>query len=170
MKDLSVTVPTRNRPEKLERCLRALAKARELLPFEVYVGDSSDTSVVRDMVQAVCEKFEFVHLRHHTGKNSSAARNFCAQMATTELLVSVDDDVYVEPEAILRLYKAYQRGKGWRVVAGSVAWGEVWSEPVVTRWTGWGQAARPEESPNFLISALLLYPRALALTIPWNER
>src|SRR5215211_7928707 len=24
--------------------------------------------------------------------------------------------------------------------------------------------------PNFLISALLLYPRALALTIPWNER
>ncbi len=170
MKNLSVTVPTRNRPEKLQRCLRALARARELFEFEVYVGDSSDEAATREAVKTVCEEFEFVHLRHHTGKNVAAARNFCTQVTAADLLVSVDDDVYVEPDAILRLFEAYQRGKGWRVVAGSVAWGEDWSEPVVKRWIGYGRKARPGEPPSFLVSAFFLYPKALALALPWNER
>ena len=170
MTSLAVTVPTRNRPEKLRRCLSALAQARGLIPFEVYVGDSSDEDAVREAVQMVCDEFEFVHLFRHGGKNASAARNFCTQVASAELLVSVDDDVYVKPDAILRLFKAYQRGKGWRVVAGSVAWGEYWSEPQVRHPFGHGRPAHPGELPSFLISALILYPRALALAYPWNER
>jgi len=125
---------------------------------------------VREAVQLVCGDFEFVHLFRHDGQNVAAARNFCAQVADAELLVNVDDDVYVEPDAILRLLEAYQRGKGWRVVAGSVAWGENWSAPVVKRLIGYGRIARPGEPPSFLVSPLLLYPRALVLAFPWNER
>lgn len=170
MSSVSVVVPTRNRPEKLKRCLSALAQARALIAFEAYVGDSSDTAPVRKAVQTVCEEFAFVHLHHHTGKNVAAARNFCAQMAPTELLVNIDDDVYVEPDAILRLFEAYQRGQGWRVVAGSVAWGDEWSAPGIKRLIGYCRKVHPGELPSFLIGAFFLYPRALALALPWNER
>jgi hypothetical protein len=94
-------------------------------------------------------------------------------VATGELIVSVDDDVYVEPEAISALCAAYERDQKrgvWRVVAGSVRWGSDWSAPIVMRPIGYGRKARPGESPSFLVGALFLYPRALALRLPWNER
>ena len=98
MPSLAVTIPTRNRPEKLQRCLSALAQARERIPFEAYVGDASDEATVRKAVQTVCEEFEFVHFFQHSGKNAAAARNFCAQVADAELLVSVDDDAAPHPD------------------------------------------------------------------------
>src|SRR5215208_2799652 len=97
VQSLAVVVPTRNRPERLRRCLSALERAQESIPFRVYVGDSSDEAVVREEVQRVCEEFEFVRYLRHTGKNLAAARNFLTQAVPAELLVSVDDDVYVEP-------------------------------------------------------------------------
>lgn len=171
MSNLEVVVPTRNRPEKLKHCLSALERARDFLSFEAYVCDSSDNPATREAVREVCEGFAFVRLFRHSGQNASAARNFCTQVATAELLVSVDDDIYVEPDAILRLLEAYERGEGWRVVAGTTAWPpNAWSEPVVMRPIGHGRKARLGEAPDFLVTALLLYPRALVLALPWNDR
>ena len=132
--------------------------------------DSSDAASVREAVRKACEEFEFVRYHRHAGKTASAARNFGAQVTTTELLVSVDDDVYVRPDAVRRLLEAYRRGQGWRVVAGSVNWSGNWLGPVVMRRTGSGRKSRPGELPSFLISAFFLYPRALALALPWNTR
>lgn len=171
MPNLAVVIPTRNRPEKLKRCLSALAEARDLLPFEAYVCDSSDALAAREVVREVCEEFEFVRFFRHSGKNAGAARNFCTRVAAAEILVGVDDEVYVEPDAILRLFEAYKRGKRWRIVAGSVSWTEdLWSKPVVKRPIGYGRKAHPGESADFIVTALFLYPRALALTFPWNDR
>ena len=171
MATLAVAVPTRNRPEKLKRCLSALAAARDLLSFEVYVCDSSDAPAVREAVHEVCEAFEFVRFFRHAGRNASAARNFCARVVNAELIVHVDDDVYVEPEAILELFEAYKRGKGWRVVAGSTTWPtNLGSEPVIQRPIGYGRKARPGETPDFLVTALVLYPKELILALPWNDR
>jgi glycosyltransferase involved in cell wall biosynthesis len=170
MENVGVVIPAKNRPEKLEYCLTALARAREKLPFVVDVGDSSDTAKTSEAVRAVCKKFDFVRYHAHHGQNVAAARNFCAQVATAELLINLDDDVYVESDALLRLFEAYQRGQGWRVVAGSVAFGKDWSEPVVMRPIGYGRKPRPGERPSFLVGAFFLYPRALALACPWNER
>lgn len=89
-------------------------------------------------------------------------------MTTKELFVSVDDDVYFRPDAVLRLLEAYRRGQGWRVVAGSA--NRNWLGPVVMRRTGGGRKSRPGEPPSFLISAFFLYPSALALALPWNTR
>lgn len=35
---------------------------------------------------------------------------------------------------------------------------------------GYGRPVRPEEHPDFLVTALFLYPRRVGLTCPWNER
>jgi glycosyltransferase involved in cell wall biosynthesis len=169
MTSVNVVIPTRNRPEKLQRCLAALSLARARRPFEVVVCDSTPDRELRKRVVDVCSAHDFVKLRFHDGHNVAAARNFCARSADSDLIVNVDDDIRVEPDAILRLVKTYEASSGHRVVAGSVRWGNAWSSPVVMRPIGYGRAARPGESPDFLIGAFFIYARKLALAKPWNE-
>jgi glycosyltransferase involved in cell wall biosynthesis len=166
---VAVVIPTRNRPAKLRRCLEALEAARQHGSFEVYVADSSTKADLAEEVKGVCEGFPFVHLVRHELQGISAARNRCAQAAEAELLINVDDDVYVEEEAIARLVEAYKRGRGWRVVAGTVSWTSFWSRPVVLRSIGYGRTALDGEKPDFLVGAFVAYPRALALSCPWVE-
>ena len=87
------------------------------------------------------------------------------------VFVNVDDDVYVEPAAVDELVRAYRAAgdDGWRAVAGTVSWAGSWSRPIVMRSIGWGRDAEPDEEPSFLISAMVLYPRALAVACPWFE-
>jgi glycosyltransferase involved in cell wall biosynthesis len=166
----SVTVPTRNRPKQLRRCLQSLAAAREQADFTAFVCDSSTDPLARAEVIALCETFRFVELHHHCGTTRAAARNTCVRVARSQLIVTVDDDVYVEPDAVTRLVDAYLNGSGPRAVCGSMDIGGTWSTPVVMRHIGYGRSALPGESPSFLPTGFLVYPRAFALVWPWNER
>lgn len=167
--NIDVVIPTKNRPDRLIKCLEALKIARELIDFEVRVCDSSDSDSLREKVKEVCNQFNFVSLYFHKGKNVAAARNFCAKVASADLLVNVDDDIYVHPEAIKNIYEAYLESNDKRVVAGSVAWDDDWSTPVVMRAIGYGRKAKGDEEPSFLIGAFFIYSRELALALPWNE-
>jgi glycosyltransferase involved in cell wall biosynthesis len=166
---VAVAIPTRNRPAKLEKCLEALSAARRHREFEVVIADSSTQPDLAEQVKAVCGRFPFVRLVRHARQGFGGARNRCAEAAEADLLINVDDDVYVEEEAIARLTEAYERGRGWRVVAGTVSWGTYWSRPVVVRNIGYGRAARDGETPDFLVGAFFVYPRALAESCPWLE-
>jgi glycosyltransferase involved in cell wall biosynthesis len=166
---MAVVIRTRDRPERLGLCLEALERAYQRFRFEVWVGDSSTSAELRSDVAAACARYDFVHLRNHDTVGYGRAHNFCASIAQAELLVNVDDDVYIQEDAIRQLVDAYRRGTGWRVVAGSVAWGNSWSGPVLMRRIGFGRKARPNEKPSFLVGALFAYPRALALACPWIE-
>lgn len=169
MSRVCVTVPTRNRPEKLERCLEALADARREIDFPVHVIDSSSDDSLRWEVAHTCSRFEFVELHRHEGETIASARNACLRAADRELIVTVDDDVYVLPDAITRLLDAYDSSSGLRVVAGSIGWGGQWSSGVVTRRIGYGRRALPGEEASFLLTGLLLYPRELGIAWPWHE-
>jgi glycosyltransferase involved in cell wall biosynthesis len=168
---IGVVVPTRNRPGALERCLAALASARNRHQFTAWVCDSSRDELRPD-VEQICAEHPWVELRYHAGRSVSAARNFCVQVADAELLVSVDDDVVVEPHTVDALVDAYDRGTGPRVVMGGVLWGteDRPLAPLQIRRIGYGRPARPGEPPAFLNSSLFLYPRAYGLQWPWNER
>jgi glycosyltransferase involved in cell wall biosynthesis len=166
---VDVVIPTRNRPAKLERCLAALASARGTHAFEAHVLDSSAPEHA-DAVREVCARFAFARLHRHSGAGYAAARNACARAGSAPLVVSVDDDVYVHPDAVTRLVERYCAGSGWRVVAGSVSWGGEGSGPVRIRRIGYGTRARDEGEADFYVTALLLYPRELVLQFPYNER
>jgi glycosyltransferase involved in cell wall biosynthesis len=166
--EVSVIVPTRNRPEKLRRCLDALAAARDRTPFTVHVCDSSGPEIA-PRVKELCARHPFVELVRHDRRGASAARNVGTRAARSELVVSVDDDVYVEPGAIDALVRV-SRARGDCVVAGTVGWSHWWSRPLVMRRIGFGREAQPREPVEFLVSALVLYPRDLGLAFPWNER
>ena len=167
--DVAVIVPTRNRPEKLERCLDALAGARGETRFPVYVCDSSGPELA-PRVADLCDRHDFVKLVRHDRRGASAARNVGTEACNAELVISVDDDVYVEPNAIDELLRVHREAGGPAVVAGSVGWSHWWSAPLVMRRIGYGREARPGEDVEFLVSALILYPRELGLALPWNER
>lgn len=166
---VDVVVPTRNRPDRLARCLASLAEARRLSDFSIVVCDSSDESH-RAEVERIVRSTPAARVHLHSGRNVAAARNACVRAATADLLVNVDDDVYVEPTAIRDLVEAYLRGRDLRVVAGSVRWGDEWSRPVVMRRIGWGRWALPGERPSFLVGAFFAYPRVMGQAWPWNER
>jgi len=167
---VGVVVPTRNRPDDLARCLDSLAVAIERLPFRVWVCDSSDDES-RPAVEAACDRHDFVELRFHARDGIAAARNFAVEVADAELLVSVDDDIEVEPQTISALVETYDAAAGPRVVGGAVSWGDGdwrWA-PRTLRRIRYGRLSKPGEGPDFLNSALLLYPRSFAQTWPWHE-
>lgn len=164
-----VVVPTRNRPEKLRSCLAAIGRARSGTDLPVLVCDSSDDARHEDVL-AVCAEFDFVTVRRHQGRNVAAARNFCARSASAETLISVDDDVTIDDDALGELIAAYEQSPKPCVVAGAVAWDGVYHQPVVMRRIGYGRPVREGEQPDFLVTALFAFPRKLGLALPWNER
>ena len=163
-------IPTRSRPELLRRCLDSLAPSQGRLSFTAYVCDSSPADEEREAVREVCEAFPWAQLCPHDGSNVAGARNTGARAAREELLVDVDDDLILEPEAVDRLLERYREGEGRRVVAGSVSINGTWSTPIKKRRIGYGRPALEGEDPDFAIGALFLYPRSFALAWPWNER
>lgn len=169
-RSVAVVIPTRSRPDKLASCLASLEVARRRLGFHVYACDSSPSEEERAAVRRVCDRYEWVTLATHQGRNVSAARNFCTAVAAEELLINIDDDLELEPEAIDRIVARYQEGNGRRVVSGSISWGAHWTTPVKTRPIGYGRPPREGESPDFIPGAFFLYPRAIGLALPWNER
>jgi glycosyltransferase involved in cell wall biosynthesis len=171
-----VVIPTKDRPEKLGRCLASLAAARSSTPFTVHVCDSSTDATTRDRVAEECARHPFAELVPHDGWNVGIARNVCTRAASEELIVSVDDDVRVEPDAVDRLVAAYRARAPHSVVGGSVHWGggyqavKAGKTAIKMRRIGYGRPIEPGESPDFLVTALFLYPRRVGLMCPWNER
>ncbi len=121
-------------------------------------------------VAELCDRHHFVRFVSHDRVGATAARNVGTRVCNAELVVSVDDDVYVEPGAIAELLREYGNGNGSTVVAGTVDWGNWRSRPLVMRRIGYARDAEEGEEVEFVVSALILYPRALGLAFPWNER
>lgn len=165
-----VVIPTKNRPEKLDRCLAALGRARTNISFTVHACDSSTDASTVAAVEQVCAKYPFVELVRHDGTNVGMARNTCTRAASEEIIVSVDDDVRVEPDAIDKLVAAYHRFPPLTVVGGSCAWSGVYSSAIKMRPIGYGRPARPGERPDWLVTALFLYTKTIGTMCPWNER
>ena len=87
--ELSVIVPTRDRPGQLAACLAAL-KAQTSASFEVVVVD--DGSLDAAAVAAVVGRVPPARLVHGVGRGPAAARNLGAAAARTSVLCFTDDD------------------------------------------------------------------------------
>jgi glycosyltransferase involved in cell wall biosynthesis len=167
-KSFDVVIPTRNRPEKLRRCLAALSRAQQHSPCDVYVCDSSSAALA-GQVEGVCAEFPFAHYHQHERVGLAAARNETSRVGTAPVVISIDDDVYIDERALKFLYERYVGELKPAVVAGAVDWGKGPSGPVVMRAIGYGRAGLPSEAADFFVTALILYPRALVRAAPFNE-
>jgi len=110
---VSVVVPTRDRPEALATCLRALA-AQTFADLELVVVD--DGSVDAGAVAAVVERAPRARLVRGAGRGPAVARNLGARAAVAEVLCFTDDDCRPEPGWVATL--AARIGAGADAVAG----------------------------------------------------
>ncbi|MGW5262638.1 glycosyltransferase family 2 protein [Microbispora sp. NPDC004025] len=103
--DLDVLVPTKDRPGALGVTLAGLA-AQTVAGFRVVVSDQSDAPVADDPL--VAAQLRILHHRdrpvavhHHLPRRGMAEqRAFLLDRAERRLALYIDDDVWLEPEAI----------------------------------------------------------------------
>lgn len=86
---VSVVIPTRDRPDRLARCLVAL-DAQDELPLEVVVVD--DASIDEGAVDAAAGDRHRVRVVRAAGSGPAAARNLGAALARGDVVAFTDDD------------------------------------------------------------------------------
>jgi GT2 family glycosyltransferase len=89
---VSVVIPTRDRPERLARCLEALAN--QTLPrheFEVIVADDGSSEPVAPVAKSFGDRIN-VRVVRQGSRGPAAARNAGARQARGKLLAFTDDD------------------------------------------------------------------------------
>jgi glycosyltransferase involved in cell wall biosynthesis len=112
---VSVIVPTRDRPAALGDCLEALSRQTAADRLEVIVVDDRSTAVGN--VVEVVGRHPRARLLHATGSGPAAARNLGAAEAHGSILCFTDDDCVPRSDWAERLAEAIDAGAD--AVAGS---------------------------------------------------
>lgn len=95
-----MVTPTRNRPQSLQRLLRALA-TQERLPDEVIVADASDNGLTSDQLRAAYPALNITCF--HTPPSLSAQRNDAIARARGTHVLLCDDDIEPPPNYLRKL-------------------------------------------------------------------
>ena len=103
MPQVSVIIPTCNRPEFLRAALQSVAR-QSFQDFEIVVVDAGDN----DNSRAVVESIETPSIRYlrHEGSNSAAARNSGILHSKGEYVAFLDDDDEWYPEKLMNQMRA----------------------------------------------------------------
>jgi glycosyltransferase involved in cell wall biosynthesis len=133
----SVVVPTYNRPEVLEECVRALvAQAPDTPAYEVIVvddGSRADLGARLESLAGAAVRVRYV--RHDTNRGRSATRNTGIDLAEGEIVLLVDDDVVVAPHYVSAHLAVHQAaGNAHLVVIGNLSF-----PPDVVRGSNYGR-------------------------------
>jgi glycosyltransferase involved in cell wall biosynthesis len=105
--DVSVIVPTRDRPAALERCLRALSRQTLEQSLETIVVDDGSRP---GAVATVASQFPRVRVIRTEGRNPAAARNAGIRAAAGGVICLTDDDCEPAPDWAERLAAAVRDG------------------------------------------------------------
>jgi GT2 family glycosyltransferase len=104
----SVIVPTRHRPEMLERCLERLAPSAQALPasaYEVIVTDDGSAPSAKSIV----DRFDFARWTKGPERGPATNRNHGAAEARGDWLLFTDDDCLPDPGWIAAFGRAVAR-------------------------------------------------------------
>lgn len=117
---VTVAVCTRNRPELLERCLRAIERAVAVAGAEVdasilVVDNASDDDRPAEVARALG-----VDVVRETVPGLDVARNRAVAASRGDLVAFVDDDVVVDPTWLRTLARTFGRHAGALAVTGGV--------------------------------------------------
>jgi len=113
---VSVIVPTHDRPGHLQRCVEALL-SQSRLPEELIVvhdGPGEIPPQIGQLVNALGLRFIY---EQRDAPSLTASRNRGVQVAGGQIIVMVDDDVVLPPDAMARLVSMYEADRA-HVVGG----------------------------------------------------
>ena len=117
---MTVAIPTRNRPDMLERAVRA---ALEACPAATVLVVDQSEGEPSEAVRSLAEAGRIVYHRDH-GVGLARARNVALVLARDEFVLSTDDDCELQPGAIEHLVEALTQAPDVAVAFGTVrgAW------------------------------------------------
>ena len=124
MIDLSVLVPTFDRPGLLRSCLASLA-AQDVPAdrFEVVVvDDASGPDVGLEIARAKATMRNLVALRLDENAGPAAARNRAVDASSGALLLFLDDDIVAPPDLVARHLHHHADADDHVAVLGKVTW------------------------------------------------
>ncbi len=93
-KTISVIIATKNRPEKIKKCLRSLLNSR-LLPFEIIVVDQSTNNLTQTEVLKIKNSVNIKYFKQ-SKSGKSAALNLGIKKTCCEIIGFTDDDCIVD--------------------------------------------------------------------------
>ncbi len=107
---VSVVVATYRRPEQLRRTIEALRQqSYPAAAYEVVVVDDGNEPVTRQVAEAFRGGPQTVAYISQPHQGAAAARNAGARASRGEVLLFVDDDIVLQPDAFGRYVAALQR-------------------------------------------------------------
>lgn len=106
---ISAVLPTRNRPEALDRMLQSL-RAQDAIPAQLIVVDASDDAASRDVVRAfsASDAACAVTWRAAAVPGAAAQRNEGVALAAHPTVAFFDDDIVFEPGCVAHLWRALE--------------------------------------------------------------
>jgi glycosyltransferase involved in cell wall biosynthesis len=180
---VTVAVCTRNRPELLERCVRAVQRAVEVAAGEVdasilVIDNASDDDRTLRMAIALG-----VDAHREPVPGLDVARNRAMAVTASDVVAFVDDDVVVEPTWLRTLARTFEHHPDAVAVTGGVLAFSLAAEAQVTFeacggfFKGWragplDRTARPDlpYDPSIGVGCNMAFRRrAFAVTGPFDE-
>ena len=124
--DISIVIPTFNRPDRLARALHGVLHAHGALVIEVIVVDdgSPDAAGVEAVVRGADPTGRTIRLVRQANRGPAAARNAGAAASTADLIVFLDDDCVVTPGCLDILLGVHRNSPPNEVLAvmGQAVW------------------------------------------------
>jgi glycosyltransferase involved in cell wall biosynthesis len=115
---LSVVVATKDRAPFLERAIESLERQAGAPPFELIVVDNGSTDGTADVVRRASERLASVYI-YEPEPNRGAARNRGIARASGDVVVFIDDDVWL-PDGFLAAHAAAHTDGASRAVSGPI--------------------------------------------------
>jgi glycosyltransferase involved in cell wall biosynthesis len=101
---LSVVIVTKDRPGHLSQCVASLLRSGPM-PFEIVVIDGSLSSL--DLISTGLHQVKLTQ-KHMPGIGLPQARNMGARLARGDIVLFLDDDCRIAPDALMHIKKTFQ--------------------------------------------------------------
>jgi len=166
---ISVGIPTKNRADKLRKCLNAL-RNQTFKDFNVIVVDGSEGEETREVCSQFSNFMEIIYIKS-LKRGLSKARKLIAENCQSEILLFIDDDVYLYEDCISKLLDNYVnlKNKGNYIISGQVEYFGNLTAPIKLTPQGGGFPTSTSKA-DYFIGALMLIPKTVCKSVPWNER
>lgn len=112
--NITVAVPTLDRPEALSRCLEGVFSNR-LLPAEVIIIDQGRSEAAEPVIDRFRTGYTPIIHGHQEKKGLSAARNLSCKLASCPVIAFTDDDCVPDPgwiEEICQTFSSFPTSDG----------------------------------------------------------
>ncbi len=132
--EISVIIPTKNRPNDLERTVKSLCR-QTVKVAELIIVDQSESDVGQELIRPLLAEWRvnLIYRRDPSLSGLAAARNRAMALATADIVLFLDDDVELECDFIEQLLTAYRDHRDATGVSGIITnyvrprgWFRVW--------------------------------------------